>query len=89
MSNKTETLQEVASIIGDELSCDPATIEFSTAADDVDGWDSLAHARLILRIETDLNLRFPGHMLFDLECVSDIVSLVEKCRAKAELTNAL
>ena len=89
MSNKAKTLQEVASIIGEELSCDPRIIELSTAADDVDGWDSLAHARLILRIETDLNLRFPGHMLFDLECVGDIVSLVDDCRAKVEPVVAL
>ncbi|PCJ72136.1 MAG: hypothetical protein COA62_01680 [Rhodobiaceae bacterium] len=82
-------MQEVAAIIGEELSCDPAAIELATAADDIDGWDSLAHARLILRIETDLNLRFPGNKLFDLGCVGDIVSLVDDCRTSPEQTNAL
>jgi len=89
MPHKTKTLGEVAAIIGEELSCDPTTVGLATTAEDVDGWDSLAHARLILRIETELNIRFPGNRLFDLECVGDIVSLVDDCRASREKTDAL
>lgn len=89
MSSKTGTLPKIAAIIGEELSCDPALIGGSTTADDVDGWDSLAHARLIMRIEEDFDVRFPGDRLFDLDCVGDIVSLVDDCRIAVEQGNVV
>lgn len=75
-----DTLQIIAAVLGSELSCDPATIGRETTADDVDGWDSLAHARLIMKIEEQFNVRFPGERLFDLDCVGDLVTLVDGCR---------
>lgn len=73
------TLEKVAALIGTEFSCPPETIGAETRADDVDGWDSLAHARLIMRMEDAFGLRFPGEHLFDLDCVGDLVSLVDDC----------
>ncbi len=88
MNPIAKTLQNIAVIIGDELSCDPGLVEVSTTAEDIDGWDSLAHARLIMRIEEDFGVRFPGHRLFDLDNVGDIVSLVEECLAAEGRVNA-
>jgi len=83
-----DTLQIVAAVLGSELSCDPMTIGRETTADDVDGWDSLAHARLIMKIEEQFNVRFPGERLFDLDCVGDLVTLVDDCRATEGTGNA-
>jgi acyl carrier protein len=83
-----ETLARVAGVVSAELSCDATTIGVDTTADDVDGWDSLAHARLIMKIEETFDVRFPGNRLFDLDCVGDLVSLVDDCCSAKGMTDA-
>lgn len=88
MKNAGETLHRVACIVGEELSCDPNTIHAQTTAEDVDGWDSLAHARLVMKIEEVFAVRFPGERLFELDCVGDLVSLVDDCCSQAGKADA-
>ncbi|CAK0757523.1 Carrier domain-containing protein [Azospirillaceae bacterium] len=47
-----------------------------TTAADVDGWDSVAHARLMLQIEEDFAVSLPSERLFDLDSVGDLVALL-------------
>lgn len=49
-----------------------------TTAADVDGWDSLAHARLMLEIEAGFGVVLPGERLFDLDSVGDLVELLHE-----------
>ena len=86
-SNSNDTLTRVAIILGEELACNPTGIAAHTTADDVDGWDSLAHARLIMKIEEVFNVRFPGDRLFDLDCVGDLVTLVDDCTRTGIIAN--
>jgi acyl carrier protein len=67
----------VCTIISGELGCSLSDLQLNATADDVDGWDSLAHARLIMALEDKLGVRFPGERLFDLTCVGDLVDLAE------------
>jgi acyl carrier protein len=46
-----EIEQRLISVIADVFSADPAAITRETVADDVDGWDSLAHTVLMMRLE--------------------------------------
>lgn len=87
VSSAENTLNRVAAILGEEFACDPAGIAAQTTADDVDGWDSLAHARLIMKIEETFDVRFPGDRLFDLDCVGDLVALVDDCTRKGMIAN--
>lgn len=75
MNTETELFARVCSIISAELGCGVSDLTPSTTAEDIDGWDSLAHARLIMALEDTLEIRFPGEKLFDLDCVGDLVSL--------------
>jgi len=84
MSEPMTTFERVCTIISTELGCGFADLQLSTTADDVDGWDSLAHARLIMALEDRLNVRFPGEKLFDLDCVGDLVDLVETAASAKE-----
>ena len=56
------------------------TINLDTSAEDVGGWDSLAHARLILALEQRFSVAFPAERLFDLRSVSELVELIEGCQ---------
>jgi len=87
ISNASDTLDRIAAILGEELACDPASIAAQTTADDVDGWDSLAHARLIMKIEEIFDVRFPGDRLFELDCVGDLATLVDDCTTKGMIAN--
>lgn len=71
---------DLSQIISEELSCSISDIKMETCADDIDGWDSLAHARLILRIEDSFNLRLPGDRLFELDNVGELANLISDAR---------
>ena len=52
----------------------------SLTAKDVDGWDSLAHIRLILTVEKEFKVKFSTTEIGKLENVGDLASLI-KARA--------
>ncbi len=84
MSTSLAPFDRICTIISDEFNCPQADLTLSTTAEDVDGWDSLAHARLIMTIEDRLAIRFPGDKLFDLDCVGDLVGLAEEALSLLE-----
>lgn len=49
-----------------------------TTADDVDGWDSLSHARLIMEIERHFGIKFVMEEVGDLQNVGELVDLIER-----------
>ncbi|HUO28025.1 MAG TPA: acyl carrier protein [Bryobacteraceae bacterium] len=51
-------------------------VGLNTLAEDVDGWDSLGHARLIIRLEQRFGVEFPAERLFDLKNVGELVELI-------------
>ena len=48
--------QAVIAVIADTFGADPAGIGRDTVAEDVDGWDSLAHTVLMMRLERGLGV---------------------------------
>ena len=55
---------------------DDLTISSSTAAADVDGWDSLAHIRLVVAIERAFDLRFSASEISELKNVGEMCELI-------------
>lgn len=49
-----------------------------TTARDVDGWDSLAHVRLLLTIERKFRIKFSVPEVGGLRSVGDLVSLIAR-----------
>jgi acyl carrier protein len=47
------------------------------SAQDVDGWDSLSHIRLMLTIEKAFKIKFTTSEIGKLERVSDLVKVIE------------
>jgi len=48
------------------------------SAKDVDGWDSLAHIRLLLTTEKSFNIKFSTAEIGKLENVGELVALIKK-----------
>lgn len=63
-------------IFRDVFDDDELVIETKTTANDIDGWDSLTHIRLVISIEKAFDLRFTAAEISDLENVGEMVELI-------------
>jgi acyl carrier protein len=77
---RDDDIAKVRRVIAESFGLDPARISDETIADDVDGWDSLAHARLILRLQRVLNLEFDPAAANAAQSVAALVALVSRSR---------
>jgi acyl carrier protein len=50
----------------------------ATSAEDVAGWDSIAHVNLMMAVEKGFNVSFTIREIRGLKNVSDLISLIEK-----------
>jgi acyl carrier protein len=71
----------LAQIFEDVFDEDSIKVTPELSAKDVDGWDSLAHIRLILTIERAFKIKFSTSEIGKLQNVGDLVALI-KARAK-------
>jgi acyl carrier protein len=72
------TLQRLVPIFQDVLDDDSLAIDATTTAQDVDGWDSMAHIRLVVSIEKAFSLRFSAAEISELQNVGDMAALIVK-----------
>ena len=49
-----------------------------TTANEVDGWDSLAHASFIIFLEKELNITFDLNDMIRMERLGDLSELIDK-----------
>ena len=76
MSEKHLIFQQLTEIFKDVFDDDSLEVEPMTTAEDVDGWDSLAHIRLVVSIEKAFSIRFTASEISQLENVGDLVELI-------------
>jgi acyl carrier protein len=76
-------LDQLTPIFRDVLDNDELVPVPAMAAADVDGWDSLAHIRLIISIEEALKVRFTADEVAALQNVGDLLVLIKHKRASA------
>lgn len=75
MSAITTRLTEV---FRDSFDDDTLTIDAGTTASDVDGWDSLAHIRLMLSVERAFKVHLTASEIGKLKSVGDLIALLER-----------
>jgi acyl carrier protein len=51
-----------------------------TTAADVEGWDSLSHALLIMGVEGEFGITLPADRVYELNDVGELVALIDRCR---------
>ncbi len=61
--------------------CDAADITDDTIADDIEGWDSLGHTVLMMRIEKVLGIQVPEVVAANSANVGELVSALETLKA--------
>ncbi len=57
---------------------DALELSDSMTAEDVDGWDSLAHINLMFAIETEFGFQFSGNELAEMENIGAIKAYIEE-----------
>jgi acyl carrier protein len=67
-------LKEIFEDVFDEESI---TVTPELSAKDVEGWDSLAHIRLLLTVEKAFKIKFSTSEVAKLENVGELVALIE------------
>ncbi|MDQ7250220.1 acyl carrier protein [Dongia sedimenti] len=64
-------------IFGDVFDDDSLALKAETTADDVDGWDSLSHIRLVLSVEKAFSVKFSAAEVGKLKNVGELVGLIQ------------
>ncbi|MEO8335549.1 MAG: acyl carrier protein [bacterium] len=77
------THSKLTDVFRDVFDDDELTIGASTTASDVDGWDSLAHIRLMLSVERAFRIKLSASEIGKLKSVGDLIELVERKQAGA------
>ena len=70
-------------VFRDVFDDDGLTITRNTTALDIDGWDSLAHIRLVVAIEKAYCIRFSAAEVSNLENVGEMVELIARKKIDA------
>ncbi len=60
---------------------DRMTISAATTAQDVDGWDSLSHTMLLMKIEDELGCELPLDRVYGAANVGDLIDIAADARA--------
>ena len=77
MMNDEEILKRLAFLIRDLLELDDLSLTRMTTANDVEGWDSLAHVRIVVAAEQEFGVRFSTGEITSLKTVGDLVDLIK------------
>lgn len=72
--------EQLNSVFQDVFDDDDLIVEATTTAQDVDGWNSLAHIRLVVSIEKAFKLRFSAAEISSLKNVGDMATLILRKR---------
>jgi acyl carrier protein len=72
-----QILQRVSQIVGGTLDVEDLSLSPSMTAEDVPGWDSLAHVQIMVAIEQAFKIRFRTGEIAAIANVGDLVKRVE------------
>lgn len=75
--NKNQILDEVQEIFRDVLDNEEIFLNENTAADDVEGWDSLAHVQLVSEIQKIFSIKFSAKEMISWDTVGDMCKTIQ------------
>ena len=75
---KEEILKELNGIFRTVLNRQDLELEYATSADDVDGWDSLAHMTIISELEKRYDIHFKLRDIIKLHSIGDLCDIILK-----------
>jgi acyl carrier protein len=75
---KAQVYSKLTAIFRDVFDEDDLQLTPQTTADDVDGWDSLSHIRLVLAVSKAFEVKFSASEIGNLMNVGEFADLIEK-----------
>ena len=77
MDIKTQkALDILGKIIMDVLGCDSPQLKLEMTAQDVEGWDSLAHVQILHECELKLGIRLTLEQMSNLNTIGDLIRIL-------------
>lgn len=76
MTAKTDVPAIVMAVVAETFACGASNISRDTAAADVDGWDSLAHTVLMIRLEKRLGIPISDRIAAKASSVGELIDLL-------------
>ncbi len=76
--SRAEILARIRDILAEVVDDDSLQLVESTSADEVAGWDSINHVKLLIGLESELGFRFETDEVGGLHNVGELVDLVRK-----------
>tara|TARA_B100000315_G_scaffold259696_1_gene316734 strand:+ start:1476 stop:1718 length:243 start_codon:yes stop_codon:yes gene_type:complete len=73
----TDLIDRITSIFREVFDNDGLVVTPEMTAEDIDGWDSLSHIRLIVSHEMEFGVKFQTTELSDLRNVGDFIDLLK------------
>lgn len=70
-------IEEVRILVGDMIEIAPERIDISDDRDDVPGWDSLAHLRVVTALEKRFNIRLTMDQIVRTRTVEQLSRIVD------------
>lgn len=77
----SDTLARITEVLRDVFEDDALVVSAATTAADVDGWDSLMHVTLMMRLEAAFGVSFRSHEVTGLRNVGELVEMLDRKRA--------
>ena len=75
---KVQVYSKLTAVFREVFDEDELNLTPQTTADDVDGWDSLAHIRLVLAVSKAFGVKFSASEIGNLKNVGEFADLIEK-----------
>jgi acyl carrier protein len=71
-------IARLTNVFRDVFDNDDIQVSGDMTAVDVEGWDSLAHIKLVLAVEREFQMKFKAAEIGNLAFVSDMIDIVRK-----------
>ncbi|MDB5579743.1 MAG: acyl carrier protein [Bradyrhizobium sp.] len=75
-----EILAKITDVVRDQLDDDDIQLTMNTFASAVEGWDSLAHVRIMIAVEEEFGIQFQTAEISSPKHVGDLVAIVKSKR---------
>ena len=76
--DRAQIYSKLAAVFREVLDEDDLGLKPETTADDVDGWDSLSHIRLVLAVSKAFGIKFSASEIGSLKNVGELAELIGK-----------
>ena len=75
---RNEILNLIRDILADVVDQDSLVLTEATMANEVEDWDSINHVKLLLGLESELNIQFDTDEVGDAKNVGELIDVIEQ-----------